>query len=170
MRLERGKTCSFTGHRPEKLPWRSNEADARCLAAKAQIAHALDELYAQGYRHFICGMARGGDFYFGEAVLALRAKHPDVTLEAAIPCIGQEARWSAAEQERYTRLRHACDFETLVSKTPSRASMQRRNQYMVSQSSAIIALYNGGSGGTQNTMLLSLREGLQQRIIDPDAL
>ena len=30
----------------------------------------------------MCGMARGADFYFCEAVLALRENRPGVTLEA----------------------------------------------------------------------------------------
>ena len=34
--MDREKTCSFTGHRPEKLPWRDNEEDPRCLELKAR--------------------------------------------------------------------------------------------------------------------------------------
>ena len=29
--MEIEKTCCFTGHRPEKLPWRDNERDPPCL-------------------------------------------------------------------------------------------------------------------------------------------
>ena len=32
--MDRAKTCCFTGHRPEKLPWRYDEGDSRCLALK----------------------------------------------------------------------------------------------------------------------------------------
>ena len=78
--------CCFTGHRPDKLPWGTDEKDPRCLRVKADIAAALEAAYADGYRHFISGMARGGDLYFAEAVLALREKYPDVLLECARPC------------------------------------------------------------------------------------
>ena len=49
---------------------------------------------------FICGMARGCDFYFAEAVLALRQERGDVTLEAAIPCPTQTDGWSGADRTR----------------------------------------------------------------------
>ena len=33
------KTCAFTGHRPQKLPFGFNEADERCTALKKAPAH-----------------------------------------------------------------------------------------------------------------------------------
>ena len=81
MSLERETTCCFTGHRPDKLPWGSNEEDERCLALKESIAREIEGLYRRGYRHFISGMARGADLYFVEAALALRARCPGLTVE-----------------------------------------------------------------------------------------
>ena len=78
-------TCCFSGHRPVRLPWGRNEADPRCLALKARLDQALEEAHRQGFRHFLCGMAQGADLYFCQAVLDLRQRHPEVTLEAAIP-------------------------------------------------------------------------------------
>ena len=86
-------SCSFSGHRPEKLPWGDNERDERCLALKASMDEMVRKAYDDGYRHFICGMARGCDTYFCEAVLRLRDRVQDITLEAAIPCPGATAIW-----------------------------------------------------------------------------
>ena len=83
--MERETTCCFTGHRPDKLPWRDDEWDPRCVALKERLAAALEDAYNKGMRHFICGMARGADFYFCEAVLRLKERRPGITLEAAIP-------------------------------------------------------------------------------------
>ena len=107
-------TCCFTGHRAEKLPWKQNERDPRCLALKAGIADVLSSLYAAGCRHFICGMATGCDMYFGEAVVALRSEHPDVFLEAAIPYEGQSERWDDALRRRYFRLAEECDKQSIL--------------------------------------------------------
>ena len=107
-------TCCFTGHRPEKLPWRNREEDPRCLALKARIERELEEAYRAGYRHFICGMAQGADFYFCEAALALRDRRAGVTVEAAIPCEEQCARWSEGARNRYFDLVGHCDRETMV--------------------------------------------------------
>ena len=94
--MKRETTCCFTGHRPNKLPWGSNESDPRCADLKARLGAALETAYADGYRHFLCGMALGCDLYFCEAVLDLRDRYGDVTVEAAVPCEEQFARWHGA--------------------------------------------------------------------------
>ena len=81
----RQMSVCFSGYRPEKLPWGEDESDPRCAALKKRLYDAAESACAQGYRHFICGMARGVDFYACEAVLLLRRDYPDVTVEAAIP-------------------------------------------------------------------------------------
>jgi len=153
-------TCCFTGHRAEKLPWRQNERDPRCLALKAGIADVLSSLYAAGCRHFICGMATGCDMYFGEAVVALRSEHPDVFLEAAIPYEGQSERWDEASRQRYFRLAEECDKQSILHHSYTPDCMIDRNRYMVDHSDVLLAAYNGSPGGTQATMLYAMRKGL----------
>ena len=98
----RGKpvSCCFTGHRPAKLPWGTDESDERCLRLKARLREVIARAVEDGYTHFICGMAEGCDLYCAEAVLALRERHSEVTLEAAIPCPTQADGWCAAQRER----------------------------------------------------------------------
>ena len=112
--MEQTETCCFTGHRPDKLPWGIRENDPRCADLKARLAAALEAEYDAGSRHFICGMARGADLYFAEAVLDLRERRSGVTLEAARPCESQASRWPQEEQRRYQRILERCDYETLV--------------------------------------------------------
>ena len=159
--LEKRTTCTFTGHRENKLPWRGDEDDPRCRRLKEHLSAAVEAAYAAGIRHFICGMATGGDMYFGEAVTALRAEHPDVTLEAAIPYEGQSKQWTAQQRKRYDRLAADCDYITVVQHDYSPECMMRRNRYMVDASSMLIAAYNGAPGGTQATLLYAIRQGLQ---------
>ena len=154
----REETCCFTGHRPEKLPWGKNELDTRCLALKTRIRDVVDAAYAEGKRHFICGMARGCDFYFAEAVLALREEHPEVTLEAAIPCAEQSASWSASQRHRWEELISACDKRTVLQEQYTPDCMIRRNRYMVEHSSLVIAVYDGSDGGTRRTLEYAIRE------------
>ena len=159
--MDRSKTCTFTGHRENKLPWRGDETDPRCLRLKERIYDAAESLYQSGIRHYICGMATGGDMYFGEAVLRLRAEHPDVTLEAAIPCEGQSGGWPAPLRRRYDRLARECDYHTVIQKDYTPDCMLRRNRYMVDASAVLIAAYNGAPGGTRSTLLYAMRQGLQ---------
>ena len=107
-------SCSFSGHRPEKLPWGENERDERCVALKADIRQLVEKAYDDGYRHFICGMARGCDTYFCEEVLRLRDRVQDITVEAAIPCLSQSSGWAADQKVRYQDLLALCNYRTVV--------------------------------------------------------
>ena len=160
----RQESCCFTGHRPAKLPWGYNEQDPRCVKLKERIADAVLLAYQEGYRHFLCGMAQGCDLYFCEVVLALRTRHPEITVEAAIPCPTQADGWSAAQRERYRRILEQCDYETMVQEHYTRECMQRRNRYMVDHSDLLIALHDGLPGGTRYTIEYALRRGVN--IID----
>lgn len=166
--MEQTETCCFTGHRPDKLPWGIRENDPRCADLKARLAAALEAEYDAGSRHFICGMARGADLYFAEAVLDLRERRSGVTLEAARPCESQASRWPQEEQRRYQRILERCDYETLVQHQYDRWCMMRRNCYMVDRSARLLAVYDGvPKGGTAQTLAYALRKGLAVTILPP---
>lgn len=165
--MTRRTTCCFTGHRPGRLPWGDCETDPRCLALKGQIAEAVARTYAEGYRHFICGMAQGTDQYFCEAVLALRKTHPDLTVEAAVPFAGQADRWPAAARRRYQALLNQCNFETVIQHHYTAGCMNRRNRYMVDHASFLIAAYDGqASGGTRSTLAYAMRQELAVLVLE----
>ena len=151
-RAPKEQTCCFTGYRPNKLPWGTKESDERCIALKNKIYDVIEALYIAGIRHFICGMAQGCDTYFCEEVLKLKADHADVTLEAAIPCEEQSARWSERDRNRYFHLVSECDYETLISTKYTPDCMLKRNDYMVEHSSVLVAVYDGKFGGTMQTV------------------
>lgn len=156
----RQSACCFTGHRPSKLPWGDREGDPRCENLKLRLKEATLAAYDEGYRHFLCGMAQGCDLYACECVLELRENHPDVTLEAAIPCPTQSNSWPAPQRERYEKLLSACDYETMVSVTYTPSCMQRRDRYMVDHAALLIAMFDGSPGGTRYTMEYAMKRGL----------
>ena len=159
-------TCCFTGHRPAGMPWGSNEMDSRCLELKYQLAKRLEKAYEAGYRHFICGMAQGADLYFAEAVLAMKEHHPEISLEAAVPCRDQAKSWDRAQQERREHILSLCDKATVLQESYSPGCMQRRNKYMVDSSSRVISAFSGSTGGTMSTLLYATRQGKETDIID----
>ena len=169
--MSRETTCCFTGHRPHRLPWLNDVWDARCQNLHRVLERQVELAYGQGYRHFISGMAQGGDLIFCEAVLKQKERHPDIVLEAAIPFAGQADRWSKVQQERYRRLLAQCDMETLVQQDYTPGCMMRRNQYMVDRSARLIALFDGNpGGGTCNTLLYAIRTALEVIQLDPAEL
>lgn len=157
----RPETCCFTGHRPGKLPWGRDETDPRCSELKMRIGDAVETAYAQGYRHFICGMAQGCDLYFCEIVLSMRQTWSGVTLEAAIPHPSQPGYWPQAEQARWRYLVDQCDIQTMVSRRYEPGCMLRRDRYMVDHASLLIAAFDGSRGGTRYTIGYAMRRGVE---------
>lgn len=171
--MEREKVCCFTGHRPKGLPWGEDESATGCMGLKALLAQELETAWREGFRSFWCGMAMGADLYFAEAVLACQSVHPDVELFAAVPCPNQTRGWPVREAARYLRiLRYiGADHCTLVSRKWDRRCMLLRNEFMVDQSSRIIAVYDGkGRGGTGYTLHYAREQGLECIVIDPVSL
>ena len=134
---------AFAGHRPEKLPWGSDESDPRCIALKRQIIEAVRTAAGEGYDTFLCGMARGCDFYFAEAVISLGLR-----LEAWLPCPSQADRWSEADRSRYTALLMDCAAVYMTEAAYSRGCMLRRNRKMVDAADGLLTVYDGSPGGT----------------------
>ncbi len=149
MTCERSHTAAFTGHRT----YRGEAAEA--------LAALLGDLHAEGYRRFLCGMALGFDMAAAEAVLALRAAHPEVRLVCVVPFAGQDRRFPVVEQERYRRILEAAD-ETVVLRDDYRPDCYaRRNDCLTDGASAVVAWYDGSSGGTHYTVRRARRLGLR---------
>lgn len=139
---------AFTGHRPEKLPWGQDEADPRCAALKLRIRDELRRAVAAGTRDFACGMARGCDFYFAEAVLEQKQICPEVRLFAYLPCPSQPDRWIEADQLRYRGILCRCDGVRMVQDSYTPDCMLRRNRSMVDDAAELMSVWDGSKGGT----------------------
>ena len=152
--------CAFTGHRPEKLPWKTDEQDPRCLALKAVLGQRLQSLYDSGCRTFLCGMARGCDTYFAEAVVRLRQRWADVRLIAYPGCGGQENRWPEDDRARYTALLQQCDEIVMTDVAYAHGCMLRRNAAMIRRADCLLSVYDGSGGGTGHTVSLARQKGI----------
>ncbi len=153
--------CAFTGHRPQSLPWGSDESDVRCIALKALIAQAVHDAYRRGSRTFLCGMARGCDTYFAEALLALKLEHSDVCLTALVPCPTQAQSWSNDDRARYEQICRQFDNVEILEQEYSNGCMLRRNLLMVSRADMLISVWDGSQGGTAQTIRAAKKQGLE---------
>lgn len=150
--------CCFTGHRPEKLHMSEKEL-TDCLLS--EIRRAVQD----GYTTFISGAARGVDIIAAELVLAERKRGMPIRLIVASPYKGFENRWKSDWQRRYSNVLQAADLVKYISPEYTPACFQKRNEWMVNHCSRVIAVYNGCSGGTRNTVLYAKRMGNDIRII-----
>lgn len=161
-------TCCFTGHRPNKLPWRYKEQGIRFLFFKIRLKQMIKFAIKCGYKYFISGMALGSDILSAEIIINLKQKHPAIELECAIPCVNQTEKWSKNSIERYKNILFKADKITYVSTSKYFSGcMTQRNNYMIENSSLIIAIYNGISGGTKSTIDKAKEKGLIIKIVRP---
>ena len=151
--------CGFTGHRPEKLPWGNDEQDQRCQALKLVIAQRVKRLADAGAEVFCCGMARGCDLYFAEAVLNLQKQRPKLQLEAWIPCPSQADAWPEEDRIRREKLLDGCGKVYTVEQFYSDGCMLRRNKAMVNQADVLLTVWDGSPGGTGWTVNYAKRQG-----------
>ena len=163
-----GRTCAFTGHRPQNLPFRFNESDKRCVTLKKQLRKLIVYLIEQyNVTHFISGMDIGVDMYAAEIVLDLKTKYPHITLESAIPCETQAAKWSEPLRDRYFKIAEQCDKETMLQTQYTPDCMQKRNRYMVDQADVLLAVWNGTPSGTGSTVQYARTQGKMVWILNP---
>ena len=163
------KTCAFTGHRPQHLPFGMNENDDRCVKLKEALKEQIINLVeAEDVTHFITGMALGVDLYAAEIVLDLKARYPNITLESAIPCETQAVKWSMAQRERYYDIAAQCDKETMLhSHERTRSEERRAFAHII----ICIAVWDGRPSGTGKTVTYARgRNGKSIIVINPDSL
>ena len=154
--------CAFTGHRPEHLPWGRDEDDPRCRALKILLRRTVQQVYDRGFRTFLCGMARGCDQYFAEAVLAARADGAqNARLCALVPCPSQPDGWDAASRTRYWALLAACDQVEVLEDHYSPGCMLRRNHEMLRHAQLLISVYDGTPSGTAATVRRAEQQGIE---------
>ena len=164
-------TCAFTGHRPHKFPWKTNEADPRCAALKAVLVEQVGKLVAAGATDFYSGMADGSDVWLSQIVLNLRKKNPTLKLHCFLPCEGQADKWSSSAQERYHTILGQADFVVYTSRKYYDGCMIDRNHRLVDAASLLLAVYNGERrGGTAATIRYAQKLGREIYVVDPVSL
>ena len=164
-----GKVCAFSGYRPAKMPF-SSEDDPACRDLKQRLREEIRRAAQDGYTEFLCGMALGVDTWAAEEVIALRESlrgTREIFLHAYLPFPKQDARWSAKQRCRYHGLLTLCDSITVVSPSYLPDAMERRNRAMIERAERLIAVFDGKKGGTRNTVLMAHEAGIELRILSP---
>ena len=166
--MDNKTAAAFTGHRPQKFPWRYDELDPRCVALKAVLTEQITALADAGITQFLSGMAEGTDVWSALSVLALQEKNPKVKLHCILPCREQADKWAASSQDLYHSILERADSIVYVSRAYHKNCMLDRNRFLVDHASALLAVYNGERrGGTAATMRYAQKLGREIIVIDP---
>lgn len=145
---------SITGHRPNGLPkeYSYNLNNEAWTKLKEYIEVTIEECYKYAPKEeltLITGMAIGVDTAFWEVAAKLRKNNPNIRIEAALPFVGQEKKWTEKSQKQYKKMLSESDKVTIVSEGGfATYKMMTRNRYMVNKSDIIIAVICKETGGT----------------------
>ena len=156
----------FAGHRPQSLPYNS---DNEMTVEMANIAYKLKNLIIEsinnGYTYYISGLAHGIDMLSAEFVLELKQEYPFIKLECAIPYITQSSSYSQQDKKRYLNILNNADFITILCDDYKKGCLFKRNKYMISKSSLLIGVWNGKKSGTSNTINYANKKGIPCKLI-----
>ena len=149
----------FTGHRPEKL----NRSE---LEIKTDLETQIKGCLKNGIKVFISGMARGVDIWAAQIVLDLKNSVNDIKLICASPYEGFEKSWDESWRKQYKEILEKSDYIKYVCPHYFRGCYQVRNEWMVKNSSKVIAVYNGEKGGTKNTIKFAQKNNIPIILIE----
>ena len=149
MKIQRETTVAFTGHRTY---------DCSCDEA---IREAVRRWYGEGFRTFMTGMAAGFDLAAGECVAGLKGELPGLRLHCVVPFAGHKVSLRSRWSSRYERLLEQADEVTELLPRYAPQAYHRRNDFLVENSSVLIAWFDGTRGGTEYTVRKGQREGLR---------
>ena len=160
------KSCCFTGYRPEKFSFELKFGSPEMNELENKIYDTVFALIEDGYNCFYCGMASGFDLLCGKAVADIRHTHPEkgVRLVAAIPFAGQSRGFASMWKKLYNMVLSAADESVLFSEEYSFACFEKRNKFMVDNTSTVVCYFDGKQGGTANTVNYAKKRG--KRIIN----
>ena len=159
-------SVSFTGHRPEKLPYFS-EDDPMCLDMKLRLKTQIEKLICEGADSFFSGMARGVDIWCAEIVIELKDKYPGLMLTAVIPCRTQTNGWDGKSVIRYRNILERCDKTVYISEEYSKACMLKRDRALVEMCDVLVAVFDGTKGGTKYTVGYAEKKHKKVIVIPP---
>lgn len=133
---------AVTGHRPDKLGGYSNHEAHRAI--RRHMRNFLLEA-PEGELVLLSGGALGIDQFWIEVGLYL-----DLPIQVVIPFKGYDARWPESSQKTYKELLDKCWSVEYLFNEYKPDAYQLRNQFLVDNSDALVAYWNGSSGGTAN--------------------
>lgn len=159
-------SVSFTGHRPEKLPYFS-EDDPMCADMKQRLRIQVEKLIGEGADSFFSGMARGVDIWSAEIVIELKSKYPGLKLTAVIPCKAQTNNWDEKSVIRYRNILEQCDKTIYISDEYNKSCMLKRDRALVDMCDVLVAVFDGTKGGTKYTVDYAKKKHKKIIVIPP---
>ena len=143
--ISKSKSISFSGHRIISDP---------IFELKNRLISVVTDCIKDGFTNFITGGALGFDTLAEQVIIDLKGKYPSITLTLALPCPPEEqtAKWTENQQKIYNEILHKADEVIVISPHYINGCMQKRNRFMVDNSTKLICYLRQNRGGTFYTV------------------
>lgn len=138
--INKARACSVTGHRELK-----NDLD------ETRIREIFYKLIEGGFDTFLVGMALGFDTLCF-CILEQIRKQKNIKIIACIPCETQDYKFTLAQKEKYRKMLESADEKVYISKGYTPYCMQKRNRFLVDNSSVLVAYLRNEKTGTSSTV------------------
>ena len=145
--INSAKACCFTGHRILYGKFDFNKTES-----------IIKELIKDNYDTFLVGMAIGFDTECLKILLRVK-QTADIKIYACVPCENQTAKFTKNQKEEYKTLIEQVDGKIILSKEYTSACMKKRNEFMVDNSSVVVAYLKKDYGGTNQTVNYAVKKG-----------
>ena len=142
------RTCAFTGHRIMEKGFNIEE-----------LKDKISKLIGIGYDTFLVGMALGFDTLAFQTLEEFRTKN-NIRIIACIPCLSQSYKFSNADKKEYDRMLKVADERIFVGEEYDKTCMRKRNEFMVNNSSCLIAYVRRDFGGSVSTVKYAVKKGV----------
>ncbi len=148
--IEKDNACCVTGHRTLYADFDEEFTEEVFL-----------RLIERGFDTFLVGMAVGFDTACFKILEKLRKEYKYIKIIACVPCPEQASRFNFFQKKEYERMLKSADEVTVLSEFYTKWCMQKRNEFMVNNSSVVVCYVRKQSGGTVNTLKYALKKGLE---------
>lgn len=146
------KTVALTGHRVLDNSF-----------SVERLKREILTLLIAKYDTFLVGMALGFDSIAFKVLESIRETE-NIKIVACIPCPEQSNNFDCYQKKEYDRMVESADEKIVLKDKYTKTCMLKRNEFMVDNSSVLIAFVRKEKGGSYKTKKYALKKGI--RVID----
>lgn len=118
-----------------------------------------------GFSCFLVGMAIGFDTLCFNILLDIK-KEKDIKIIACVPCADQSEFFNKKQKKEYYELIKQADEVVILAEEYYEGCMQKRNEFMIDNSSRLICYLKVNHGGTYSTVKYAVEKGVEVIYLD----
>lgn len=147
--IEKAKTVALTGHRIV-----SDDFNIDLL--KTVILNLIKD----DYDCFLIGMALGFDTVSFKLLEEIK-REKNIKIIACVPCLDQSVNFNNAQKSEYKRMLSVADDCIILSEKYKKGCMRKRNEFMINNSSVLVAYVRRERSGAGQTERYAKEQGLK---------